>query len=248
MEERFSLREGVKIIRKWMWLILSLTVGSAIIAAILSFFVLKPVYQNSTQFLVVQKNPVPGQVFSENDIRTNVELINTYKAILLSPIILDRVAEELELNLSTEKLAEKVEISSGESSQVVTVLASDHDPEMAAKIANTTVSIFQSEVPELMNVDNVKVISEAKVPSNPQPVSPNKVLNIAVALILGAMAGTGIGFLAENLNNKIKTEEDILQKLKTPVLGVIAHVGKKEMYKDEDSANEKKGVVASVES
>lgn len=245
MEEKLSLREGFKVFRKWWWLILSLTFGSAIIAAIISFFFLKPVYQNSSQFLVNQKNPAPGQVFSENDIRTNVELINTYKAIILSPRILNRVTEELKLKMPSENLAEKIEISSAESSQLVTVLATDNDPKLAANIANTIVSTFQAEIPDLMNVDNVKILSVANVPTNPKPVSPNTVLNIAVAMILGAMAGTGIAFLMEYLNNKIKTEDDILKKLQTPVLGVISHVGVKEISNNDaaESVHDEKGVV-----
>lgn len=242
MDERLSLREGIKVIRKWLWLIISLGFGASLIAAIISFFVLKPVYQNSSQFLVNQKNPAPGQVFSENDIRTNVELINTYKAIILSPRILDHVAEELKLNLP-QRLAEKIEISSEESSQVVTVLASDHDPKMAADIANTTVNVFQSEIPQLMNVDNVEILSPAVIPTAPKPVSPNKVLNIAVAMILGVMVSVGIAFLMEYLNNKIKTEDDIIKKLKIPVLGVISHVDDKEIYNVVQSVQEKEGVM-----
>ncbi|MBV7505580.1 capsular biosynthesis protein [Bacillus sp. sid0103] len=245
MEEKLSLREGFKVFRKWLWLIISLTLGAAITAAVISFFFLKPVYQNSSQFLVNQKNPAPGQVFSENDIRTNVELINTYKAIILSPRILDRVDEELNLKIPSNTLAKKIEISSAESSQVVTVLVTDNDPKLAANIANTIVSIFQLEIPDLMNVDNVKILSDAQVPSNPRPVSPNKILNIAVAMILGAMAGVGIAFLIEYLNNKIKTEDDILKKLQTPVLGVISHIGDKEIIKihETQSVQNKKGAM-----
>ncbi|MEH7073455.1 YveK family protein [Neobacillus drentensis] len=245
MEEKLSIREGFMVFRKWWWLILYLTFGAAILAAIISFFVLKPVYQNSSQFIVNQKNTAPGQVFSENDIRTNVELINTYKAIILSPRILDSVTEELNLKMPSNDLVEKIEISSAESSQVVTVLATDNDPILAANIANTIVTTFQTEIPNLMNVDNVKILSVAEVPSNPKPVSPNKVLNIAVAMILGAMAGGGIAFLMEYLNNKIKTEDDILKKLQIPVLGIISHVGEKEISNNDaaESVKDEKGVV-----
>lgn len=244
MEDKLSLKEVFKVFRKWLWLIISLTAGAGLIAAILSFFVLKPIYQNSAQFLVNKNNP-GTQEFTEYDIRTNLELINTYKIIIQSPRILDQVVEELDFKLPTEDLAKKIDISSAEDSQVVTVVVTDSDPKLAKNIANTTVRIFQKEIPDLMNVDNVKILSSAELSSDPVPVSPNKALNIAIAMILGAVTGAGIGVLFEYLDNRIKSEYDILEKLQMPVLGVISHVDDKKIqeYSEEQTMKNKEGVV-----
>ncbi|WP_053365150.1 YveK family protein [Bacillus sp. FJAT-27245] len=230
MEEKLSLKEAASVLRKWLWLIAVLSLSTALVAGILSFFVLEPHYEYSSQFLVNQKSSDPRGVTGE-DIRTNVELINTYKGIIHSPIILDDVSKEMNLSLPAEKLRKKITILSEESSQLVTVKATDSDPERAAAIANWTVRIFQKKVPQLMNVDNVKILSEAKVEVNPSPVSPNKALNIAIGIIIGAMAGAGIAYMFEYVNNTIKTEADISGKLHVPVLGVIPHI------KEEDIAS-----------
>lgn len=66
---------------------------------------------------------------------------------------------------------------------------------------------------------SVVVVSEASTPSD--PVKPNKKLNIAVALILGLMAFTGLAFVLEHLDYTIKSPEDVAQHLDLPVLGVI---------------------------
>ena len=47
-------------------------------------------------------------------------------------------------------------------------------------------------------------------------------LNIAIALVVGLMAGVGIAFLLEYLDNTVKTEHDIERILELPVLGAIA--------------------------
>ncbi|WP_059172543.1 YveK family protein [Bacillus sp. FJAT-27445] len=230
MEERLSLREVAVVLRKWLWLIIVLSLSTALIAGVMSFFVIEPHYQYSSQFLVNQKSPDPRGVTGD-DIRTNVELINTYKGIIHSPVILDGVIKELKLKLPTEKLREKINISSEESSQLVTVKVTDPDPKRAAAIANWTVRIFQKKIPQLMNVDNVKILSEAKVEADPQPVSPNMGLNIVIGIIIGTMAGAGIAYVLEYVNNTIKTEADISGKLHVPVLGVIPHI------KDQDIAS-----------
>ncbi|WP_087974150.1 YveK family protein [Oceanobacillus rekensis] len=230
MEETISLKEIFEVIKKRLLLIIALMLGAAIIAAVISYFVLTPTYQNSSQFIVNQSNPNPETQFTQADLRTNVELINTYNVIIKSPAILDTVSDELNLGLTSGQLSEKIQVASAENSQVVTVTATDPDPTQAAEIANTTVEVFQEEIPEIMNVDNVSVLSQAQLSENPTPVAPNPVLNIAIAIVLGAMVGVGLAFLLEYLDNTIKSEEDIEKKLNVPVLGVISHIDDKDIH------------------
>lgn len=226
MEETISLKEIFEVIKKRIKLIGAITIGAVLVSAIISFFVLTPTYQSSTEFIVNQKPNDPATQYSVNDVRLNVELINTYSQIIRSPRILDEVIEELNLSLTASELQNKIDVNSPNSSQVVIVTATDTDPEMATQIANTTVSVFQREIPVLMNVsvDNVEVLSPAITASNPSPVSPNKKLNIAIALVLGLMVGVGLAFLLEYLDNTVKTENDIEKRFNIPVIGVISHI------------------------
>ncbi|QHS23487.1 capsular biosynthesis protein [Virgibacillus sp. MSP4-1] len=229
MEETISLKEIYQTLKKHMLLILSITFFAAFIAAIISYFVLTPVYQSSSQFIVNQQSSQNSESeYNVNDIRTNVELINTYNVIIKSPAILDNVVEELNLDITAGALEKKIQVNSAENSQVVNIVVQDPDPELATQLANTIVSVFQDQVPVLLNVDNVQILSEAQMPADPQPVKPNPVLNIAIALVLGAMIGVGLAFLLEYLDNTIKTEEDVENHLGLPVLGVVAQI------KDED--------------
>ncbi|WP_040978336.1 YveK family protein [Oceanobacillus jeddahense] len=223
MEETISLKEIAEVIKKRLAFILTFILGAAFIAAILSYFVLTPEYQSSSQFIVNQTQQEEDQ-FTQSDLRTNVEIINTYNVIISSPAILTPVIDELGLDLTTNQLADKINVSSEEDSQVVTVTATDEDPVQAVNIANTTVEIFQEEIPSIMNVDNVAVLTQAELSENPSPVAPNPILNIAIGIVLGAMFGVGIAFLLEYLDNTIKTEQDVSKELNVPVLGVISHV------------------------
>ncbi|WP_106496248.1 YveK family protein [Lentibacillus sp. Marseille-P4043] len=232
MEETISLKEIFEVIKKRLLLIVSLIVGAALISAIISYFVLTPTYQSSTQFIVNQSEQDPAAQYDVNNIRTNVELINTYNVIIKSPAILEDVINELDLSLTTEELQDKIEVASAENSQVVTVTATDPDANLAAQMANKTVEIFQEQIPDIMNVDNVKILSEAEVKADPTPVSPKPMLNIAIAIVLGGMVGVGLAFLLEYLDNTIKTEDDIDKKLNVPVLGVISHIDDKDVRGD----------------
>ena len=48
-----------------------------------------------------------------------------------------------------------------------------------------------------------------------------------MAVLLALLTGTGLAFLVEYLDNTLKTREDVEEKLRVPVLGVIAKMPKK---------------------
>src|SRR5699024_215131 len=106
MEETISLNEIFDLIMKRWKMIVSITVGAALLAALISYLVLTPIYEANTQFIVIQteeQQPENAQIDS-GTIQTNVELINTYNVIIISKALLDEVAEELGLNESVEAL------------------------------------------------------------------------------------------------------------------------------------------------
>lgn len=219
MEDTISLKELFEIFRKRMSLILVLPILAAVVTALISFFVLTPVYQLSTQILV--NRSTVGENYNTNEVQTNIQLINTYSGIITSPRVLDIVADELKREYTTAELKEKVTVQSEDNSQILTVNVEDPNPKEAAKVANKVAEVFQREVVKIMNVDNVNILTPAEVTDSISPVKPKPILNIAIAIVVGLMAGAGIAFLLEYLDNTIKTEQDIEQYLELPVLGVI---------------------------
>src|SRR5699024_3820577 len=204
MEETISLKEIFDVIKKRFWMIASFVIGAALIAAAVSYFLLTPKYESTSQFSVNQGQTEQDQQYTVNDIRSNVELINTYNVIITSSAILDTVVEELNLPYNTGTLKNKINVSSEQDSQVVNVTATDTDPEMSVNIANSIVETFKEEIPDILDVDNVKILSAATVKPDQVPVSPRPKLNIAIAIVLGGMVGVGLAFLLEYLDNTIR--------------------------------------------
>lgn len=231
MEETISLKELFDTLKKRIILILSITIAAALISGLVSYFVLTPVYQSSTQILVNQAKD--NQEITKSDLDGNLQLINTYNVIIKSPAILDIVKEELNLNFSTSALNEKISVQSEQNSQVVKISVEDESAEQAALIANKTAEVFRSEIPDIMNIDNVSILASAEVAENQSPIKPNPLLNIAIALVVGLMAGVGLAFLLEYMDNTIKNEEDIEKTVGLPVLGLVANI---------EEGNEKAGV------
>lgn len=220
MENKVDLKTFLKTLRKRTPLIASVTLLAVLLTAILSYTVLTPTYEASTQILVNEK-PANARDFSSLNIDTNIQLISTYNVIIKSPVILSQVIEELGLAETPEALSERITVSNVEESQVVTVNVQDPSLQQAVQIANTTATIFEREVQELMNIDNVEIIAFAKILPETQPVKPDPFLNMAIAAVIGFMAGTALAIIVEQLNTTVRTEQDIEEIFGTQALGIV---------------------------
>ncbi|MGZ9818830.1 YveK family protein [Peribacillus simplex] len=222
MEESISIKDIFKTLKKRWKLIMLLTLIAALMSGTISYFLLTPVYESSTQILVNQKQS--ENQLDSNQIRSNIDMINTYSVIIKSPAILEKVIDELELEQTVEQLSEKITINSQENSQVFSLTVQDSNPTKAVEIVNTVSETFQKEIKDIMNVDNVSVLAKAEIKENPTPVKPNPLLNIAIAVVVGLMAGIGLAFLLEYMDNSIKDEDDIERLLELPILGSIQKI------------------------
>lgn len=69
-----------------------------------------------------------------------------------------------------------------------------------------------------LGASSMVVMSEATVPT--EPIKPNLVQNVAIAVVLGLLLFTLLAFLLEYLDNTVKTTDDF-RELYLPVLGII---------------------------
>ena len=220
MEETLNLEDILEVIKKNLWMIISLMLLFGAIAAFATALLMTPQYEANTQILVSQSEN--AESVNNQDIQASLQLINTYRDIILSPTVLDDVVDSLGLEQSTGALANQITVNNQDQSQVITVTVSDENPQNAEVIANEIALVFQDRITEVMNVDNVSILAEANVGDDPSPVSPQPLVNIAIGLILGALLGVGIAFLRAFLDKRVTTEEEIKKHLDLPVLGTIA--------------------------
>ncbi|MCH7321040.1 Wzz/FepE/Etk N-terminal domain-containing protein [Solibacillus sp. MA9] len=230
MGEAISLQEVIKIIRKRLLLIISLVVISVGISIGISFYLLTPIYQAQTQILVNQQSSL-SDAYSWQSIETDLRLINTYNVIITNTAILTPVIEELKLDVTPEELSKQISVSNESDSKVVNISVLDPDPSRAVEISNTISEVFKERVSELMRVDNISILSEAKLSDNPIPVRPNKILNIFIAAVFGLMLGVSIVILLEILDTTIKSEKDIEEHYGLPVIGIVGLIVEKKEKK-----------------
>ncbi|WP_028273724.1 YveK family protein [Atopococcus tabaci] len=225
MEKGISLTHVFQVLRKKAGWIIGLSVTGLLIAWMVTRYAVTPQYTSNTKILVNYTQA--SDIIQQSDIDINLQMINTYKDIIENPIILDDVREELNLTIGNGELSQKMEITSKENSQVFAVQVTDEDPVQAAAIANTIATTFQENINEIMNVENVTIISKA-VPFT-EPVSPNVLLNLAVGFLLGFLLSIGKIFFDEYTDNSIKTEEFVTEELGWLSLGQVNELTAEEL-------------------
>ncbi|MCC3657992.1 capsule biosynthesis protein CapA, partial [Staphylococcus haemolyticus] len=187
-----------------------------LISVLITTFLMKPEYEANTQVLVNQKEK--NSELMAQEVQSNIQLVNTYSEILKSPRILDEVAKKNK-KYSASDIKGMLTVTTQAESQILNVNVENGSKKDAEKVANDIANVFSDKMPDIMNVDNVSVLSSAK--GTASKVSPNLLLNLAIGLILGLILSLIVIVLKEMFDKRIRTEEDIEKELNIPVLGSI---------------------------
>ena len=211
------LKNNIVSIITWMILGLIVALGSV-------FFLIEPKYSSSIDILVNQKaNNAQVQYATQ---QADLQAINTYKDVLTKPIILTPVLKEIKntdnYQGNLNSLTKSIKVSNQTNSQVVTVTVTDKNAYVAADIANIVGKVFAKKVKKMMQVDNVKIVSDAKV--NSKPVSPNKKIFALAGAVLGLFIGVAIAFIKEFTDKTVKDSNFLTDELGLTNIGSVYHL------------------------
>lgn len=230
MEEEISLVELFAILKKRIVLIINAMLIGILISAIYTFFIATPQFSSTTDLIVNRGQTEQSSNIERSEIDTNLQLINTYSDIITRPVILDEVIEELDMDISSSELADQFTISNENDSQMFSVTVTDDNPYDAASIANTTAGVFQDQMPEILSVDNVAILSVAEADTD--PVSPHNTLNLLLGIFLGASVGVAFAFIIEFMDNTVKDDKFIIEEIGWTSLGRISEMTSDELASD----------------
>lgn len=96
--------------------------------------------------------------------------------------------------MTQKELLKNLKVSSTDKTQIIKIEMEDPSYEKAVAMTKTLADTFMSEVPTLMNMNNVKILSSSDVAVKPLPANASIVINLALSFILSAMAAIGVFF------------------------------------------------------
>ncbi|MDY3959621.1 YveK family protein [Romboutsia timonensis] len=219
MEETVDLREYFGIIKKRFWIIALITTIAIVVSGAISFFVLTPVYEAKSTLIVNTEKNEETQMITGDQFNVTQKLAVTYGEIIKSRSVLEDVIKNLKLDDDYEDLVNNITVSPVKDTQIISISVQDTNKEKARDISNEIPKVFKKEAKRITKANDIQVIDKAILPQN--PIKPNKMMNMAIAAVLGAMIGLFVVFLIEYLDNKLKTPQDIEKHLGLSVLGVV---------------------------
>ena len=139
MDNLSDIRQYLALFRRWLWLIVLVTILAGGAAYLVSRQI-HPIYQSTTRILI---NQAPAyQSTDYTSILTSERLARTYAEMITAQPILEEVIKSLQLSTDTTKLFKLVDVALVRDTQLIDVSVKDPNPVQAAAIANELVKVF----------------------------------------------------------------------------------------------------------
>lgn len=226
-----ELKHYFRVLQKKWWLIASIVIIAVTAAGVKSFYFTTPVYSANAKLIVNQSSGEGEASLNASTIQTSIFLINSYKEIIKSSAIMNKVVEEYpNLGESAWQLSAKISVTSANNSQVMNLNYQDTSYANAAEIVNAVAAVFKEQIPHIMNVDNITILSEADPEARSGPINFSPARNLLISFAVSLMLAVGLVFLLDYLDDTVKSEAEILETLDdVPVLAVVSMISKADL-------------------
>lgn len=155
---------------------------------------------------------------SLQDLQIGSELTNDYEIILKSRPILEKVIQDLQLDMSYTQLGSLIQISNPENTRILKITVITNDAVMSKDIADAIAEYGMDSIKEIDSkqpylVENA-IVNNHKVNTSPKII-------FLMGLLLGCLAGLSVLFIQFITNDKMSLTDDIEKTLGIPVLATV---------------------------
>jgi capsular exopolysaccharide synthesis family protein len=225
-----TINDYVAVLRK-RWLVVVSCVVLAMAASGALLWVSTPKYE-ATAELFVSANDTGGLAANlQSAAQFSQDRVQSYADIINSRQITDPVAARLKIGLTGKQISKETSADAPFNTVLVNLHVTDTSANRAERVANGIAAQFTNYAAFLeasgggngaSNNPPVKVtvVKPASLPS--KPVSPKKVLDLGLGLLVGLVLGIGGAVVRETLDNTVKTPGDVQEATGRPAIGVIA--------------------------
>lgn len=217
-----DLRLLVLALMRKLWLIVLCAVLLAAAAFGYTKYFVTPMYRASVTIYVNNNRlNVEGSTatLTTSDLSVAQRLVSTYVITLKSDRVLNKVAQELDVQMSASQIRGMISAEAVDNTEVFNVTITNADPALAAQIANAVAKVAPDEISEIVVGSSTKIIDYATVPKSPS--SPNVMRNTALGAVIGIVLAAVIAILQELLDVRVREEQDVVRISDAPILGRI---------------------------
>ena len=232
------------------WLVAIVALVCAVVTFVGTFFFITPKYESSAMFYVNNSNLSLGDAsvsISSGDLSTSRNLVDSYIVILNTRETLVDVIDYAGASRSYKELREMLSSGAVNETEIFKVTVTSTDPHESERLANAIAYILPKRIGTIIDGTSAKVVDSAIVPSSPS--SPSYSKNTVIGFLLGFVLSVGLIALREIFDITVRTEEDVNQVCKHPILTAVPDMtaaGKGGSYYGYGSSRSKKGKYATT--
>ena len=219
--EELDLKDLLDLFLSKIWQMILIVVVAGGIGILYTLGFVTPKYSSYTTFALISTDNKSTQETTDSaitatDITINSKLVQTYRVLIESSKVLRQVISNLGIDITEEELKEGISVSTEKDTDVIRLTVTNENAVDASRIANEIVKVFSEMVPEMYNINNVYVVDEAEVESEPSNIHHTK--DVILFTFVGGIIAIGYALISNMLDTTIKTAEEVEKEFNLPVL------------------------------
>ncbi|MEX3620861.1 Wzz/FepE/Etk N-terminal domain-containing protein [Viridibacillus arvi] len=207
MNKEITIYELWYLVVRYKWKMLIFTLLGLILGAGICFNIPQK-YEARTDLLIKPITTNSNQPLTSSEIDTTLRLMNTYKELLSSNLMLDLLNEKLDKKMSKSDFMNNISIVSEENSQIISIVVMENQPQRATIIANTFATLFKEQIGVLFHLNNIQLLHNAALGE-----APNIVSQYSLYSGIGALFGLFISLILIFIREVYKPKLDGQKKL-----------------------------------
>ena len=209
------------IVRWWWVLLIGLAAGGSAAWGVSKL--IDPTYR-ATATIVVNQSAAPGTV-TYSDALLSQQLVKTYARMATQRVVLEQVADELQLAVGLDDLDDLLSGIAISQTQLLEIRAETPNPEFSRDLANAVARVFiEQQQPFLPPGRAEQVLRIAQPASQPAvPIAPRPIVNAVLGALAGLLAAVAIAAVLDYRDDTVKSPDD-LDALGLASLGVVGVV------------------------
>ena len=217
-EDVIDLTEIARLLlHKWKLLFIALLAG-AVVGGAYCAFLLETTYRAEASLYITSNE----SLLSFSDLQLSSALTEDYAYIIKSRTVLERVIDELQLDMDYKDLDNIVTVTNPDSSHVIRIGVTTSDPQMSRNIANSLLNISAEQINQIVGNGMPSVIDESVIHAV-QEIKPSMKKYCALGGILAFVLMAGVFIVRMLMDTTIKSEDDIQRYLGVPLLSSIPY-------------------------
>jgi len=203
------------LLHNWKLLLIGLIMGAVIMAGYYGMFV-QSTYRATTELYITNSD----SIISLQDLQMGTALTEDYKTIITSRTVLNKVIEDLQLNMDYRKLRGLISVSNPTGTHIISTSVTTTNRDNSRIIANDLLNVSIERLYQVIGTSEPTIIdySQADAVEN---VTPSLRRYIMMGGLIGMLLVAAFITIRVMMDTTLKTEDDVERYLKLPMLSSV---------------------------